>query len=137
MVPSSKPVSAGARVWRGTATETSPMVPPGEPRTSQARECLPARDQGTDARWVPEHLVPGDRDEVRVPATKIQAIGGQEGRGVEQDVPATLVRKVDPAQRVAHAGVIGLRGICEQPGSCGADIAEVVPHDGLVQAQLG
>ena len=52
--------------------------PAREPRPSQAGERLAAHDERSDPRRVPEQLVPGDGDEIRVPSRQVEAVRRRE-----------------------------------------------------------
>ena len=81
------------RVWRWPATEATPIVPPANHGRSQpGRAPRGGRRAQPIAGRVAEHLVPGDRDEVGLPARQVEPVGRHEGRGVQQHVPAALVR---------------------------------------------
>ena len=105
---------------RGSATDATPMLPPANHGRRSRAERLVAGDERADARRVAEHLVPGDRDEVGPPAVEVEAVRRHERRRVEQDVPAALVGGVDPGERMADAGVVGLRRVGEQARASGA-----------------
>jgi hypothetical protein len=69
---------------------------PGEPWPSQFGERRLARDQTADPGRVAEDLVEGLGDEIRSPSAKVQVICRGERGGVEQDVPAMLLRERNP-----------------------------------------
>ena len=78
-------------------------VPPANHgRVSFRRTGLRAMRQPTPV-GVPEHLVEGDGDEVRVDGRQIESIRGNERCCVEQHVPAVAVRFVADLERVFHA----------------------------------
>lgn len=61
-------------------------------------DVLVAEEQRAESRGEPEHFVEGQRDEVGVHLREVQAVGRDEGRGVEQDEPLVAL------------GVIGVWG---------------------------
>jgi hypothetical protein len=52
------------------------------------------------ARWIAEHLIERDGNKIRFDFAQVQFVGGDEGGGVEQDVPAVGVRFLDPFERM-------------------------------------
>ncbi len=85
-----------------------------KPRSCQFPQDRVAHDETADAGRIPEHLVEGDADEIRVNCRQIEAIGRNERRCVEQHVPTRAVRFVDDVERVLHPGKIRLRRKGEQ-----------------------
>ena len=104
-----------------------------EPRPLQALERPAPDDQRAQARRVAEHLVEGDRDEVRLPHRQVEPARRRERGAVQEHVPAPLMGQVDPLQRMLDAREVGLRGIGEEAGAVG--LVEVIGE--LVHAQLG
>ena len=114
-MPSSKPISPSPRVWRGTTTEATPIVPPANHGRRSRGERLATHDQRADARRVAEDLVPGDGDEVRVPAGQVERVRRQEGRRRRAARASRAPGpRVDPVERMADARVVGLGGEGEQ-----------------------
>jgi len=75
-----------------------------------ALQCRFAGEQRPHARGVAEHLVERERHEVGMPAREVQAVHRNEGRRVEQDVPAAGLCPRDPLERVLDAREVRLRG---------------------------
>ena len=109
----------------------------GEPRPLELGERVPAREQAADAGRPAEHLVERQRDEVGVPAAEVEPVGRHVGGGVEQDVPAVLVRLLDPLQRVLDAGEVRLRRIGEQVVVVARGLGQIARQQALVDAQVG
>ena len=65
----------------------------GEPGSAKRGERSVFHEQAADACGIPEHLVEGDADELRAHTLKVEPIGRDERGGIEQDVPATGVRR--------------------------------------------
>ena len=108
------------RAWPESGTTMSPWtfaattVPPlNQGRRSRASAVAPG-EQRADAGRVAEHLVEGDRDEVGLPGREVEPTRRHERGAVEQHVPAPLLRRRDPLERVLDAGEVRLRGIGEQ-----------------------
>src|ERR1700722_20288106 len=81
----------------------------GEPRTLQVWQRGAANEECADTRWMPEHLVEGDRHEIGLNGCEIQARCGHKGGGIEQHAPSFPLRPCHEFERMFHAGKIGLR----------------------------
>ncbi len=88
--------------------------PSRKPRPAQLREHRLAHEQAADPGRVAEHLVEGERDEVRPASRQVEPVCGNERRGVEDHVPSGGMRFVDDLHRVLHAAEIRLRGVGEE-----------------------
>ena len=102
--------------------------PTREPRTLEAGERVSARDQRADAGRPAEHLVEGEGDEVRLEMGEVEPVGRHVCSGVEKDVPAVLVRLLDPGERMLHTGEVRL-------GWIGKEVVVLAPHVGQVAGQ--
>jgi hypothetical protein len=84
------------------------MVPPANQGLCKLGESLLTCDQCARSRWIAEHLVKGQRNEIRLPPTEIKSVRRCVGRRIEQDVPAALLGRVEPTQIMLHAREVGL-----------------------------
>ena len=136
-MPSSKWAAPGADWYHSRWTKAATIVPPENQGRSQLGERLAAGEQAADAGRLAEHLVEGERDEVRVPAGQVEPVGRHERGGVEQHVPAVRVRLLDPVERVLDAGEVRLGRVGEEVVVLAADLGQVARQQLLVDAQLG
>jgi len=107
-----------------------------EPGPLEPGQRLATGDQRADAGRPAEHLVEGERDEVGLPAGEVEPVGGHVGGGVKQDVPAVLVRLLDPLKRMLDAGEVRLGRVGEQVVVLAADLGQVARQQALVDPQL-
>ena len=85
-----------------------------EPGALQPLERRAPREQRAEPGRVAEHLVEGDRDEVRLPHRQVEPARRHERGGVQDHVPAALLGRRDPLERVLDAGEVGLRRVGEE-----------------------
>ena len=103
----------------------------------QPREGFSANDKRADAGRVAEHLVEGQRHEVRLDRRQVESVGRCERGAVHEHVPTSLVGLVDPRKRVVHAAEVGLGGKCEETRLLCVDPREFLADHRAVQAQVG
>ncbi len=108
-----------------------------EPGTLQPVEGRAPGDQRADPRRVAEHLVEGDRDEVRLPDREVEPARRYERGAVEDHVPAPLVGRLDPLERMLDAGEVGLRRVGEEVVAARAGVVEVAVEHVAGDAQVG
>jgi hypothetical protein len=108
-----------------------------EPGPLELGQDVATGEQAADAGRPAEHLVEGQGDEVGVPATEVEPVGGDVGGGVEEHVPAVGVRLLDPLERMLDAGEVRLRRIGEQVVVLAADLGQVAGKQLRVDAQVG
>lgn len=156
-------------VLKATARTTLRITPRPRPHVEHAEVLLVARDRHSASSPVElvedvdvlvphqkspqscgeaEHLVEGERDEVRLVFRQVESVGGHERRGVEENEPlVTLAMRrgermhvvevavldlLDPAERVFHAGEVVLRSEGEK--TVGVVVVFVAEH--LLQIAL-
>ena len=96
-----------------------------EPGALQPLERLAPREQRAEAGRVAEHLVEGDRDEVGLPRRQVEPARRHERGAVDDHVPAPLLGRRDPLQRVLDAGEVRLRRVGEEVVAVRAGVVEV------------
>ena len=119
--------------WTFAATTVPPLNHGRCRRASAARRASSA----PEARRVAEHLVEGDRDEVRLPGRQVEPARGHERGRVDDHVPAALLGRRDPLERVLDAGEVGLRREREQVAAAGPRVVEVALEQPVGDAQVG
>ena len=86
------------QVWRGRSTDATPIVPPANHgRRSRASASRRTTREPTPV-GIAENLVPGDGDEVGLPARQVERVRRDEGRRIEQHIPAAILGGVDPVE---------------------------------------
>src|SRR5688500_8031082 len=86
----------------------------GEPGPIECGKRIPASNERTHARWVPEHLVERDRHEVRLDRIEAERVRRDEGGGIQQDGETRALSDVDQREWMLHSRKVRLRGKGEE-----------------------
>ena len=108
-----------------------------EPGPLELLERIEAGDQSADAGRPAEHLVERQRDEIGMMTRQVEPVGGHVRSRVEQDIPAVVMRLVDPGERVMDAGEVRLRREGEQVVVDARHLGEIAREASFVDPQLG
>ena len=109
----------------------------GEPRPAQQRQRVLAHQQRADTRRIAEHLVEGQRHEVRPHLAQIERVGRHESCSIQHHAPARGLGLADDLQRMLDAREVRLRGEGKQVGSTVIGGRQVRGQRRAGDAQLG
>ena len=112
------------------------MVPPANHGRDRTIEPVPAHQQAPDAGRKAHDLVERERGEVRTDPGHVEAVGGREGRHVDQHVPACGMGLVDEVEGMLHAGEVGLGREGQQVAGAGSRGLQDPAHRRSVESQF-
>ena len=107
-----------------------------EPRPRQDADPVPAHQQAPDAGREAHDLVERERREVRPDLGHVEAVGGREGRRVDQHVPPRGMSLLNQVQAMLHAGEVGLCREGQQVAGAGLRGLQDTAHRRSVESQL-